>query len=138
MHSSYKSKFLDEIMDVETVYKALKKDVPTPLSVRDIRRLLFEHGRNEINTRISQCIDILSQWNGVLKYIDRRFSVHPKNIRDHMGEDFDFEKNPYSNMEHSVHEIEIYLEIKRLLFATRHQIHMLEMIVQMQQSLRKM
>lgn len=129
---------MSHILDVETVYQHVKKDAPKPLSPLDIRRLLYEHGRNELNTRLGICIDIVAKWNGVLKQIDKRFSLNASQMRHTtIADEEDLTQNPYSHLKQSVYDMELYLEIKRLLFATKHQIHILEMIVQTQQSLRK-
>jgi hypothetical protein len=121
--SDYK---LDQFFNLDDLYLQIKNDTPTKLTNYDIKRLLADLGRNEINSQISSCIDFSTKWNGILKVIERCF---PNKY---------FLSSEYICMEDNFEiadELEIYLAIKRLIALWRHNLNILEMTAQAQYSI---
>jgi len=119
---------LQDFFNVDELYLQIKSETPNAFSSADIRRLLGDHGRNEINSQISRCVDFSSKWIGILKVIERCFPDKYFLNAEYLSNNSDVSLNN-ATMEESV---EIYLLIKKLIGLWKHNLAMLEMTAQAQ------
>ncbi len=119
---------LQEFFNLEDLHQQIQRETPIQFTNKDIRRFLYDHGRNEINSQISQCIDFSAKWTGVLKVIERcfpdKYFLNPAHLIQPMEES--------SHLTSLSNEIEIYLLIKRLIGLWKHNLNILEMAAQAQ------
>lgn len=118
---------IHDFFNLDELYLQIKKETPSRFSPTDIKRFLCDHGRNEINSRISQCIDFCAKWNGILKLCERCFP-------DKYFLNQSFLKNSQDELLETIFEdeIEIYLLIKKLIRLWKHNLSILEMTAQAQ------
>ncbi len=124
---------LRDFFNIDELYLQIKKETPTRFTNRDIKRFLGDHGRNEINSQISQCVDFISKWTGILKVVERCFPNKYFLNHDYLTQ------MSHSPLEESAleNDIEIYLFIKKLIGLWKHNLHILEMTAQAQYFVRK-
>lgn len=106
----------------------IAQDTPQPLQNHDIRRLLEEHGRNEINMLASRCVDAIVKWRNLIKMVEGKFRSTSSNLYANF---LDWESEPAFLLE----EVTLYLDAKKTLFLWQHNLAVLEMIVGTQKSL---
>ncbi|BBH52922.1 hypothetical protein [Fluviispira sanaruensis] len=124
-------KYLSEYFDLEILDNQIKIETPLPMYAQDIRNLMCDQGRNIINTFVSECVDSIAKWTGIIKAMERCFmneNLYQSEL--YLTENF-CDENIYKNK-----ELEIFLSTKSLLALWRHRLAMLEMIVEAQGSLR--
>ena len=114
---------LKDFFNLDELYLQIKNETPTPFNNQDIKRFLGDHGRNEINSQISRCIDTSTKWSGILNVVERCFPqkafLHPEYLI----------QNEHSTIEE---EVEVYLLIKKSIALWKHNLHILEMTAQAQ------
>jgi len=118
---------LQDFFNLDELYQQIKKETPTHFSNWDIKRFLGDHGRNEINSQISMCIDFISKWSAILKVCERCF---PDRYF------LNFEYITQTNDALIGNEIDIYLSIKKLIRLWRHNLNIVEMSAEAQYFLR--
>lgn len=123
---------LQDFFSLHDLSLDIEKDTPPILSNQDVKRFLFDHGRNEINSQISRCIDFISKWSGILKVCERCF---PNRSFLNAETILDLSEDP-KNIWTLNNEVEIYLSIKKLIFHWKHNLQIIEMSSQAQYYLR--
>ena len=116
---------LQDFFNLDELYLQIKKETPAYFTNTDIKRLLGDHARNEINSQISRCVDFSSKWIGILKVIEHCFPSSFDN-RIFLGNEISLENSPLKD------EVEIYLLIKKLIGLWKHNLNILEMTAQAQ------
>lgn len=119
---------LSDFFDIASLQEQIDKDLPPTLQAADIRRLIGDAGRNEINSRLSQGIDMKSKWTGILNVIKRCLPSS---------------SFPWLSAESGLicedgapSEIEVYLNVVDLLWRWKHHLMLVEMAAQVQTSYR--
>lgn len=123
-NKNYKSSIHD-FFNLDELYLLLKKDTPAAFTNLDIRRFLLDHGRNEINSRISLCLEYTTKWKGILNVIEKCFPNHSLIYSNELN------LYHYDDMG-ELNEIELYLHIKKLIGLLKHNLSILEMAAQAQ------
>lgn len=119
---------LRDVYDFTALREHIAYDTPQPLQNSDIRRLLEEHGRNEINMLASRCVDAITKWRNIIKTVEGKFRATGSTLyADFLGRDAE----PAFLLE----EVTLYLDAKKILFLWQHNLTLLEMIVGGQKSL---
>ncbi|KAB8033778.1 hypothetical protein [Fluviispira multicolorata] len=129
----YKKKktFLSDYFDLEELAYQIEIETPKSMRSSDIHYLLCDHGRNEINTFVSECVDSISKWTGIIKTMERCFLKENILQTDLFFEEKFSDENIYKHK-----ELEIFLSTKSLVLLWRHRLAIIEMIVEAQGSLR--
>jgi hypothetical protein len=126
--SQKKHQRFSDFFSLSELQRQLETESPTPFTPVDIRRLLGDHGRHEINSTISLCIELTTKWKGVLKVLERCFPEHAFMSSSFLKHHWQ-EEDSQSLLEQ---EIQIYLWIKKNLWIWKHNLHILQMTAQAQ------
>ena len=126
---------LQDFFNLDELYLQIKKETPAYFTNTDIKRLLGDHGRNEINSQISRCVDFISKWRGILATIERCFPSSFDNQiflgNSPFGDEISLGNLNLGNSPLG-DEVEIYLTIKKLIGLWKHNLNILEMTAEAQ------
>ncbi|MES2613968.1 MAG: hypothetical protein V4591_00980 [Bdellovibrionota bacterium] len=124
---------LQDFFDLDSLYVQIKNENPQNFTRSDIQRFLRDHGRNEINSQISRCIDFSTKWTGILKVVERCFPDKCLLSAEYLVQSFgENAQTSYFQNSYFQDEIEIYLLIKKLIWLWKHNLNILEMTAQAQ------
>lgn len=122
---------LSTYFDLNDLLFQIHNESPAALAAFEIRYFLCDQGRNEIHTHVSECADFISKWTGIVKTMERCFPQ-----RSFSSSDFFSKLCGDEEFEYITNELEVFLSAKKLLALWKHRLHMFEMIVEAQGSLR--
>ncbi len=118
-------------INIKEVQRLLIESKPSLYSSKDIHRFLQDLGRNEINSRISQCVEELQKWRGVLKIL--RYKFNENDISQFLrAEKISHDNFDGELFQECIQELETYIEAKKVFWLWKHNLNILEMSAQAQ------
>lgn len=134
-----KEDFLNSL-NLKHIEQELRTDSPIQFNHKDIKRLMQDLAHTEIHTRANQCVDLMGKWTSIVKTLENNLELNHALKKETFVSDFlkerkDKEKTlPELNekITHMREFLSLYLEVKKTIFLFKHNLSILDMIVNVQ------
>lgn len=130
--AALKTPSLSSYFELDALLFQIQNDYPAIISLSDIYYFLCDQGRNEIHTHVSECVDHISKWSGIIQTMQRCFPQK----RGLNLDSFEIIEENNEVYECISQELEIFLSAKKVLALWKHRLTIFEMIVNAQDSLK--
>ena len=143
IRSSFQKEDFLNSLNLKYIEQELRTDFPPQFNHKDIKRLMHDLAHAEIHTHANQCVDLMGKWSSIVKTLENNLELNHALKKETFVSDFLKERKDKEKTLPELNEkitqmrefLTLYLEVKKMLFLFKHNLSILEMIVNTQKLL---